>query len=113
MRRPAAMGAMMSPFLLLDEMGPVHYGPGEAIGAPDHPHRGFETVTYMLAGAMKHGDNKGNTGLLGPGSVQSVSYTHLRAHETRGNLVCRLLLEKKNVPQRWRLLARKPLNRLI
>ncbi|MDN5851165.1 MAG: pirin family protein, partial [Nitrococcus sp.] len=33
------------PFLLLDEMGPMDYGPGEAVGAPDHPHRGFETVT--------------------------------------------------------------------
>ncbi len=39
-------------------------------GFPDHPHRGFETVTYMLAGRMRHGDNQGNTGLLGPGSVQ-------------------------------------------
>ncbi len=36
----------------------------------EHPHRGFETVTYMLAGRMRHGDNQGNTGLLGPGSVQ-------------------------------------------
>src|SRR5690606_1370403 len=39
-------------------------------GFPNHPHRGFETVTYMLAGRMRHGDNQGNTGLLGPGSVQ-------------------------------------------
>ncbi len=57
------------PFLLLDEFrsdDPDDY----IAGFPDHPHRGFETVTYMLAGAMKHGDNKGNTGLLGPGSVQ-------------------------------------------
>ena len=51
MRRPAAMGAMMSPFLLLDEMGPVDYGPGEAVGAPSHPHRGFETVTYCSTAA--------------------------------------------------------------
>jgi redox-sensitive bicupin YhaK (pirin superfamily) len=57
------------PFLLLDEFRSDD--PGDYIaGFPDHPHRGFETVTYMLAGAMKHGDNKGNTGLLGPGSVQ-------------------------------------------
>ncbi|MGA1649044.1 MAG: pirin family protein, partial [Ilumatobacteraceae bacterium] len=50
-RRPFPMGRVdaIDPFLLLDEMGPVEYGPGEAIGAPDHPHRGFETVTYMLA----------------------------------------------------------------
>jgi hypothetical protein len=60
----------MSPFLLLDEMGPADYGPGEAIGAPWHPHRGFETVTYMLAGQMQHEDSAGNKGDLGPGDVQ-------------------------------------------
>ena len=57
------------PFLLLDEFRSDD--PNDYIaGFPDHPHRGFETVTYMLAGRMKHGDNQGNTGLLGPGSVQ-------------------------------------------
>ena len=69
-RRPAAMGRLMSPFLLLDEMGPVNYKPGEAVGAPDHPHRGFETVTYLLAGGMKHADSAGNSGDLNPGDVQ-------------------------------------------
>lgn len=69
-RRPAAMGRLMSPFLLLDEMGPVVYGPGEAVGAPSHPHRGFETVTYLLAGAMQHADSAGNSGDLNPGDVQ-------------------------------------------
>src|SRR5690554_708349 len=57
------------PFLLLDEFrsdDPSDY----IAGFPDHPHRGFETVTYMLAGRMRHGDNQGNSGLLGPGSVQ-------------------------------------------
>ena len=39
----------VDPFLLLDHMGPIEWGPKEAIGAPDHPHRGFETVTYLLA----------------------------------------------------------------
>ena len=58
------------PFLLLDEMGPVDLGPGEAKGAPDHPHRGFETVTYMLDGKMEHRDSHGNAGSLGPGDVQ-------------------------------------------
>lgn len=50
--RPFPSGGLRhaDPFLLLDEMGPVDYGPGEAIGAPDHPHRGFETVTYVLDG---------------------------------------------------------------
>jgi redox-sensitive bicupin YhaK (pirin superfamily) len=69
-RRPVAMGRLMSPFLLLDEMGPVTYGPGEAVGAPDHPHRGFETVTYLLQGGMKHADSAGNSGDLNPGDVQ-------------------------------------------
>ena len=59
----------LDPFLLLDEIrsdDPSDY----IAGFPDHPHRGFETVTYMLAGRMRHRDNKGNSGLLGPGSVQ-------------------------------------------
>ena len=58
------------PFLLLDEMGPVDYAPGQAVGAPDHPHRGFETVTYVLDGKMQHKDSHGHAGSLGPGDVQ-------------------------------------------
>jgi redox-sensitive bicupin YhaK (pirin superfamily) len=59
----------LDPFLLLDQFGsddPTAY----IAGFPDHPHRGFETVTYMLAGRMRHRDNKGNEGLLTSGSVQ-------------------------------------------
>ena len=62
--------ALVDPFLLLDEMGPMELGPGEAKGAPDHPHRGFETVTYMISGKMEHRDSHGNAGHLGPGDVQ-------------------------------------------
>ena len=71
-RRPFPSGGLRhaDPFLLLDEMGPVDYGPGEAIGAPDHPHRGFETVTYVLDGEMEHEDSAGHRSLLGPGDVQ-------------------------------------------
>ena len=69
-RRPAAMGQLMSPFLLLDEMGPAVYGPGEAVGAPWHPHRGFETVTYLLDGEFEHQDSAGHKGTLQPGDVQ-------------------------------------------
>lgn len=58
------------PFLMLDEMGPVEYAPGEAIGAPDHPHRGFETVTYVLEGEVEHADSAGHRGTIGPGDVQ-------------------------------------------
>src|SRR5258708_3011260 len=63
----------VDPFLLIDEMGPVEYGPGEAIGAPDHPHRGFETVTYVLDGEMEHEDSAGHRGRLSPGDVQWVT----------------------------------------
>lgn len=59
----------VDPFLMLDEFRSDQASDYLA-GFPDHPHRGFETVTYMLAGRMRHGDNKGNVGLLGPGSVQ-------------------------------------------
>ena len=58
------------PFLLLDEMGPMELGPNEAKGAPDHPHRGFETVTYLVAGSMQHKDSQGHAGILRPGDVQ-------------------------------------------
>jgi redox-sensitive bicupin YhaK (pirin superfamily) len=58
------------PFLLLDEMGPMEVQPGEAKGAPDHPHRGFETVTYMLSGSFRHKDSHGHAGKLETGDVQ-------------------------------------------
>lgn len=58
------------PFLLLDEMGPIELGPNEAKGAPEHPHRGFETVTYLVAGRMEHKDSQGHEGVLKPGDVQ-------------------------------------------
>ena len=61
---------LRDPFLLIDEMGPADYGPGEAVGAPDHPHRGFETVTYMLEGAFEHEDSAGHRGALRAGDVQ-------------------------------------------
>jgi quercetin 2,3-dioxygenase len=67
---PRANFSDFDPFLLLDEMGPMDLGPGEAKGAPDHPHRGFETVTYMLSGRMEHKDSRGNAGKLNPGDVQ-------------------------------------------
>lgn len=59
----------LDPFLLLDEFGSD--SASDYIGGfPSHPHRGFETVTYMLDGRMRHRDNHGNEGLLEPGSVQ-------------------------------------------
>jgi len=60
----------LDPFLLLDQMGPMDVAPGEARGFPPHPHRGFETVTYLLSGEMQHRDSWGNHGTLRPGDVQ-------------------------------------------
>lgn len=60
---------MLDPFLLLDEFG-SDAATDYSAGFPNHPHRGFETVTYMLDGRMRHRDNQGNSGLLEPGSVQ-------------------------------------------
>jgi redox-sensitive bicupin YhaK (pirin superfamily) len=59
----------LDPFLLLDEFG-TDKAEDYIAGFPDHPHRGFETVTYMLDGRMRHRDNHGNEGVLVPGSVQ-------------------------------------------
>ncbi|NZA26581.1 pirin family protein [Luteimonas sp. SJ-92] len=59
----------LDPFLLLDEFG-TDRAEDYLAGFPDHPHRGFETVTYMLDGRMRHRDNHGNEGLLVPGGVQ-------------------------------------------
>jgi redox-sensitive bicupin YhaK (pirin superfamily) len=67
---PTATLDMVDPFLLLDEMGPTDVAPGKGIGAPDHPHRGFETVTYMLDGEFEHRDSAGNHGVIHTGDVQ-------------------------------------------
>lgn len=71
-RRPFPTSAVdhLDPFLLLDHMGPKDNAPGEAKGAPDHPHRGFETVTYMLNGEFEHEDSVGNRGMIETGGVQ-------------------------------------------
>jgi len=72
LRRAFPGNALMDldPFLLLDQMGPMDVAPGKARGFPPHPHRGFETVTYLLSGEMQHRDSWGNHGVLRPGDVQ-------------------------------------------
>ncbi len=67
---PSASLSFVDPFLLLDEMGPIEYQPGQAVGAPDHPHRGFETITYVLDGEIEHEDSAGHRGVVGAGGVQ-------------------------------------------
>jgi len=61
---------LADPFLLLDHLGAVEYAPGEAKGAPWHPHRGFETVTYIIDGAVEHHDSTGGGGLITDGATQ-------------------------------------------
>jgi quercetin 2,3-dioxygenase len=88
---PTAQLDQLDPFLLLDRLGPVAHAPGEAKGAPDHPHRGFETVTYVLEGTIEHEDSQGNRGRIGAGDVQwmtagsGVIHSEMPAEEIRRN----------------------------
>lgn len=70
----------VDPFLMLDEFKSEDRADYMA-GFPMHPHRGFETVTYMLEGAFRHGDNQGNTGYLRPGSIQWMTAGRGIVHE--------------------------------
>jgi redox-sensitive bicupin YhaK (pirin superfamily) len=60
----------LDPFIHMDQMGEVEYAPGEPKGTPWHPHRGFETVTYMLDGIMEHQDSNGGGGIISNGDTQ-------------------------------------------
>jgi len=62
--------ADIDPFIHLDQMGEVHYAPGEPKGTPWHPHRGFETVTYIIDGEMIHQDSHGGGGVITDGDTQ-------------------------------------------
>ena len=67
---PARGIEAVGPFIFLDHFGPIEFGPGEAKGAPNHPHRGFETLTYLLEGRGEHRDSLGNVSVIGPGEAQ-------------------------------------------
>src|SRR5437870_4007457 len=60
----------LDPFIQMDRMGEVNYAPGEPKGTPWHPHRGFETVTYMIDGIFRHQDSNGGGGLITDGDTQ-------------------------------------------
>ncbi len=62
--------ADLDPFIHLDQMGEVEYAPGEPKGTPWHPHRGFETVTYMMDGTFEHQDSNGGGGVITNGDTQ-------------------------------------------
>jgi redox-sensitive bicupin YhaK (pirin superfamily) len=71
--RRAFMGvdlAQLDPFVHMDQMGEVEYAPGEPKGTPWHPHRGFETVTYMIDGTFEHQDSNGGGGVITNGDTQ-------------------------------------------
>ncbi len=88
---PTSRLDLLDPYLLLDEMEPVDHAPGEARGAPDHPHRGFETVTYMLDGEFEHQDSRGNHGTIRAGDVQwmtagdGIIHSEMPSHRIRTN----------------------------
>ncbi len=62
--------SLLDPFVHMDQMGEVEYAPGEPKGTPWHPHRGFETVTYMIDGVMDHQDSQGGGGSITNGDTQ-------------------------------------------
>ncbi|MFI6445005.1 pirin family protein [Kitasatospora sp. NPDC050543] len=61
---------LLDPFLMVDQVGPIDLAPGEAKGAPPHPHRGFETIAYVLDGDIEYADSQGHRGVVPPGAVQ-------------------------------------------
>ncbi len=90
----------LDPFIMMDQMGEVDYAPGEPKGTPWHPHRGFETVTYLIDGEFHHQDTAGGGGKIGPGDTQwmtaGAGLLHIEAPPvhlvTRGGLFPGLLL---------------------
>jgi len=76
------LGDRISPFLLLDYAGPTHFPPSnQPHGVGEHPHRGFETVTIVYQGGVRHRDSAGNQGTIGPGDVQWMTAASGVVHE--------------------------------
>ncbi|CAM5340911.1 pirin family protein [Streptomyces narbonensis] len=73
---------LLDPFLMLDQVGPTELGPGEAKGAPAHPHRGFETIEYVLDGAIANTDSRGNSTVVRAGGVQWLTAGSGLVHES-------------------------------
>jgi redox-sensitive bicupin YhaK (pirin superfamily) len=71
----------MDPFLLMDHFGPMVLDPGTDAGFPPHPHKGFQTLTYLIQGAFKHRDSTGGSGLLRPGGAQLMNAGSGIVHE--------------------------------
>lgn len=74
------MSRVLDPFLMIDEINSDSAADYMG-GFPEHPHRGFETITYMKAGLMRHRDHMGNEGVIGPGDVQWMTAAAGIVHE--------------------------------
>ncbi|NXY99600.1 pirin family protein [Streptomyces sp. BR123] len=70
---PTLQIPQLDPFLMLDQVGPVDLGPDEPKGTPHHPHRGFESLTYVLEGDIEYADSTGNRGVVAPGGVRRLT----------------------------------------
>ena len=77
----AAAFRVMDPFLLMDHFGPMVLPPGTDAGFPPHPHRGFQTLTYLIQGAFRHRDSTGGSGLLRSGGAQLMNAGSGIVHE--------------------------------
>lgn len=71
----------MDPFLLMDHFGPMILPPGTDVGFPPHPHKGFQTLTYLIQGAFRHRDSTGGAGTLRPGGAQLMTAGRGIVHE--------------------------------
>lgn len=80
-QRGAEAFRAMDPFLLMDHFGPMILPPGTDAGFPPHPHKGFQTLTYLLQGAFRHRDSTGGSGLLAPGGAQLMNAGRGIVHE--------------------------------
>lgn len=114
----------LDPFIMMDQMGEVEYRAGEAKGTPWHPHRGFETVTYMIDGVFKHRDSQGGGGVISDGDTQwmtaGAGILHIEAPTEEivldGGTVHGLQLwvnlpkDKKWAPPRYQDISRKNLS---
>src|SRR5258708_7014476 len=82
----------LDPFIHMDQMGEVEYAPGEPKGTPWHPHRGFETVTYIIDGVFRHQDSNGGGGLITNADTQWMTagggILHIEAPPTRRSPWC-------------------------
>src|SRR3712207_1716951 len=79
----------LDPFIHMDQMGEVEYAPGEPKGTSWHPHRGFETVTYIIDGTFEHQDSHGGGGSITNGDTQWMTAGGGRSEERRVGKECR------------------------